>query len=301
MLSTFTSLAVLAMLMAAGQASAAEYELANQPGVVYAKHDGVELVGDFYLPKGHDKAPVLVAVHGGGWQVGSRQSYRYWGLFLARAGYAVFAIDYRLGKPGMYPAAVYDTKAAIQFVRAKAAEFNLDPDRIGLIGDSSGAHLAALVALAGDQFNSAYRDDANAAVLANAKAVVGFYGEYDLLAQWTHDLTARPRDNIVEKFLGVPPTENRRIYFDSSPISYATVDRNKLRFLLIHGTDDDIADPAAQSGAFLTALNQAQFFARRIIIPGAGHFWSSDPFESEPHSYSAQAIPRLMRFLESSL
>jgi acetyl esterase/lipase len=301
MLSTFTTLAVLAMLMAADQASAAEYELANQPGVVYAKHDGVELVGDFYLPKGRDKAPVLVAVHGGGWQVGSRQSYRYWGLFLARAGYAVFAIDYRLGKPGMYPAAVYDTKAAIQFVRAKAAEFNLDPDRIGLIGDSSGAHLAALVALAGDQFNSAYRDDANAAVLANAKAVVGFYGEYDLLAQWTHDLTARPRDNIVEKFLGVPPTENRRIYFDSSPISYATVDRNKLRFLLIHGTDDDIADPAAQSGAFLTALNQAQFFARRIIIPGAGHFWSSDPFESEPHSYSAQAIPRLMRFLESSL
>jgi acetyl esterase/lipase len=301
MLSTFTTLAVLAMLMAAGQASAAEYELANQPGVVYAKHDGVELVGDFYLPKGRDRAPVLVAVHGGGWQVGSRQSYRYWGLFLARAGYAVFAIDYRLGKPGMYPAAVYDTKAAIQFVRAKAAEFNLDPDRIGLIGDSSGAHLAALVALAGDQFNSAYRDDVNAAVPANAKAVVGFYGEYDLLAQWTHDLTARPRDNIVEKFLGVPPTENRRIYFDSSPISYVTVDRNKLRFLLIHGTDDDIADPATQSGAFLTALNQAQFFARRIIIPGAGHFWSSDPFESEPHSYSAQAIPRLMRFLESSL
>jgi hypothetical protein len=40
---------------------------------------------------------------------------------------------------------------------------------------------------------------------------------------------------------------------------------------------------------------------RRIIIPGAGHFWSSDPFESEPHSYSAMAIPRLMRFLETSL
>jgi acetyl esterase/lipase len=301
MLSTFTTAAMLATLIAAGQASAAEYEMASQPGVVFAKHDGVELVGDFYLPKGRAKAPVLVAVHGGGWQVGSRQAYRYWGLFLARAGYAVFAIDYRLGKEGKYPTAVYDTKAAVQFVRAKAAEFNLDPDRIGFIGDSSGAHLAALVALAGDQFNSAYRDDANAAVPANVKVVVGFYGEYDLLAQWTHDLTARPRDNIVEKFLGVSPTENRRIYFDSSPLSYATVDRNKLRFLLIHGTDDDVADPATQSGAFLTALGQAQFFVRRIIIPGAGHFWSSDPFESEPHSYSAQAIPRLMRFLESSL
>jgi acetyl esterase/lipase len=299
--SAFISAAVLAMLIAAGHASATEYEIVNQPGVVFAKHDGTELVGDFYLPKGRDKAPVLVAIHGGGWQVGSRQFYRYWGLFLARAGYAVFAIDYRLGKDGVYPHAVYDAKAAVQFVRAKAAEFNLDPNRIGLIGDSAGAHLAALVALTGDQFTSAYRDDADAAVSSEVKALVGFYGVYDMYAQWNHDLSGRPEDKIVEKFLGVPPTRNRRIYFEASPISYATVDRNKLKVLLIHGTHDDLVDADSQSGAFLVALTQAQFFARRIIIPGAGHFWSSEPFEGDPHSYAAQAIPRLMRFLESSL
>jgi acetyl esterase/lipase len=301
MLSTFTSIAALATLITAGQAAAAEYEMANQPGVVFAKHDGVELVGDFYLPKGRAKAPVLVAVHGGGWQVGSRAFYRYWGLFFARAGYAVFAIEYRLGKEGVYPAAVYDTKAAVQFVRAKAAEFDLDPDRIGVIGDSAGANLAALVALAGDQFNSAYRDDANAAVSADVKVMIGFYGVYDMLAQWTSEQTTRPDNNAVEKFLGVPPMQNRRIYFEASPISYATVNRNKLKVLLIHGTHDDLVDPESQSGAFLAALTQAQFFARRIIIPGAGHFWAAEPFESDPHSYSAQAIPRLMRFLESSL
>ena len=297
----FSFTAALAVLMSISQASAAEYEIINRPDIVFAEHDGTKLVGDLYLPKGRTKAPVLVAVHGGGWQVGSRQFYRYWGLFLARAGYAVFAIEYRLGKPGTYPAAVYDTKAAIQFVRAKAAEFDLDPDRIGLIGDSAGAHLASLVALAGDQYTSAYRDDANAAVPANVKCVVGFYGVYDMHAQWIHDLTTRPNDRIVEKFLGVSPMQNRRVYFEASPISYATVDHNQIRVLLIHGTDDDIVDPPSQSGAFLTALTQSGFFVRRIIIPGAGHFWSSDPFESEPHSYSAQAIPRLMRFLESSL
>lgn len=301
MFSTLTSVATLATMLAAGSAAAAEYDVTNKSGVVYAEHDGTKLVGDFYLPKGHSKAPVLVAVHGGGWQVGSRAFYRYWGLFLARNGYAVFAIDYRLGKDGVYPAAVYDAKAAVQFVRAKAADYDLDPDRIGLIGDSAGAHLAALVALAGDQYNAAYRDDGNATVAANVKALVGFYGVYDLHAQWTHDLTTRPRDNIVEKFLGASPMQNRRIYFEASPISYATIDRNQLRVLLIHGTDDDIVDPPTQSGAFLTALGQAGFFVRRIIIPGAGHFWSSEPFESEPHGYSAMAIPRLMRFLESSL
>jgi acetyl esterase/lipase len=281
--------------------AAAEYEIVSRPGLVFAEHDGVKLVGDLYLPKGRSKAPVLVGIHGGGWQVGSRDFYKHWGSFLARNGYAAFAIEYRLAEKGVYPAAVYDAKAAVQFVRAKAAEFDLDPDRIGLIGDSAGAYLSAIVALAGDQFTSDYRDDANAAVSANVKAVVGFYGVYDMLAQWTHDQVSRPRDPIVEKFLGISPTLNRRIYFEASPISHAIVDRNQVRFLLIHGTDDDIVDSATQSGAFLTALAQAQFFVRRIVIPGAGHFWSADPFESEPHSYNAMAIPRLMRFLENWL
>ena len=293
--------AAVVVMISISEGSAAEYEITNRSALVFAEHDGTKLVGDLYLPKGRAKAPVLVAVHGGGWQIGNRQFYRYWGLFLARAGYAVFAIDYRLGKPGSYPAAVYDTKAAVQFIRAKAAEFDLDPDRIGLIGNSAGAHLAALVALAGDQYALAYRDDADAAVPVNVKCMVGFYGVYDMYAQWTRDLAARPNDKIVEKFLGVSPMQNRRIYFDASPISYATMDHNQIHFLLIHGTDDDIVDPETQSEAFLSALAQAGFFVRRIVIPGAGHFWSSDPFEGDPHSYSAQTIPRLMRFLESSL
>jgi acetyl esterase/lipase len=301
MLSKLTFVAALAMLLVAGHVSAAEFEIVNHADVVFAEHDGTKLLGDLYLPKGRSKAPVLVAVHGGGWQIGSKQFYRYWGLFLARLGYAVFAVDYRLGKPGAYPAAVYDVKAAVQFIRAKAGDYDLDPDRIGLVGDSAGAHLASLVALGGDQFNTAYRDDANANVPAGVKCVVGFYGVYDMHAQWTHDLTTRPNDKIVEKFLGASPMVNRRVYFDASPISHATVDHNQLRVLLIHGTDDDIVDAPSQSGAFLAALTQSGFFVRRIIIPGAGHFWSSDPFESEPHSYAAMSIPRLVRFLETSL
>jgi acetyl esterase/lipase len=292
--------ALLGLLLMTSQASAADYEVTIQRDMVYAEHDGTKLLGDLYLPKGVAKAPALVAIHGGGWQIGSRAFYKYWGPFLARHGYAVFAIEYRLGKPGVYPAAVYDARAAIQFVRAKAATFDIDPDRIGLIGDSAGSHLAALLALAGDQFTTAYRDDANAATPANVKAVVAFYGVYDMMAQWEHDLTARPRDNITEKFLGVSPIENRRVYFDASPISYATVG-NKTRFLLIHGTNDDIVDPPSQSGAFLTALTRAGIFVRRIVIPGAGHFWSSDPFENDPNSYGATAAPRLLLFLEGAL
>lgn len=293
--------AAMAILAAGDPINATEYQVATQPGLVYAEHDGVKLLGDLYLPKGRAKASALVAIHGGGWQVGNRAFYQYWGPFLARHGYALFAIEYRLGKPGVYPAAVYDAKAAIQFVRAKAAEFDIDPDRIGLVGDSAGGHLSALLALAGGEFTESYRDDANAAVPVNVKAVVAFYGVYDMMAQWEHDLLARPRDNIVEKFLGASPMVNRQLYFFASPISYATVASNRPHFLLVHGTMDDIVDPPSQSGAFLTALTRAQIFVRRIIVPGAGHFWASDPFESEPDGYGATVAPRLLRFLESSL
>jgi acetyl esterase/lipase len=81
-------------------ASAAEYAVATRMKVPYVEHDGVKLTGDLYVPKGRDKAPVIIAVHGGGWQAGAPSTYQHWGSYLARNGYAVFAISYRLSEPG---------------------------------------------------------------------------------------------------------------------------------------------------------------------------------------------------------
>ncbi len=281
-----------------------EYEVATTPDIVFAEHDGVTLLGDLHLPQGLRKAPVLVGVHGGGWQVGDRKFYTNWGNYLARNGYAVFAIEYRLMKPGVksWPGAVYDTRAAVQFLRAEAAEFGLDAERVGLIGDSAGAHLSALAALAGKEplFSSQYLSDRHAATPAEVKVVVGFYGVYDMLAQWEHDQITRPRDQIVEKLLGGPPMVSRKVFFEASPLSYATIDKNSTRFLLIYGREDDVVDPATQSEKFLTALKQAGFFARAIVVPGAGHFWSVDPVD-EPGSFGAYVGPKMLRFLEGAL
>lgn len=299
----FWSAAMAGLLMTGAAAQAADYAVTTRADITFAEHDGTKLVGDLYLPKGRDKAPVLIAVHGGGWQGGNRKFYTNWGPYLARNGYAVFAIEYRLMKPGVktYPGAVYDTKAAIQFVPANAAELGVDPDRIGMIGDSAGGHLSALVALASGepQFASEYRSDPHASVSAKVKAVVGFYGVYDMLAQWEHDLVSRPRDNIAEKFLGAAPHTNRKVFFEGSPISYATVDKNATRFLLVHGTHDDIVDPATQSTAFLNALKQAGFFVRTVVIPGAGHFFVTDPVDDT--SFGGFAGPRVLRFLKDAL
>jgi acetyl esterase/lipase len=301
------SLAMAAGILATGGAHGAEigaeYLVTTKTDITFAEHDGVKLLGDLYAPKGLDKAPMLVAVHGGGWQGGNRKFYAAWGEYLAKNGYAVFAIEYRLMKPGVktYPGAVYDTKAAVQYVRANAAELNIDPDRIGMIGDSAGGHLSALVALAGEepQFSSEYRSDPHASVSTKVKTVVGFYGVYDMVAQWEHDLVSRPRDNIGEKLLGAAPHTNRKVFFEASPISYATVDKNATRFLLVHGTDDDVVDPATQSTAFLKALKQASFFVRTVVIPGAGHFFSTDPVDGT--SFGGFAGPKVLRFLKDTL
>lgn len=279
--------------------SEAERPVKTQNDIAFAGGDGTEFLGDLYMPDGVETAPVLVAVHGGGWQIGNRKFYIHWGPYLARHGIAVFAVEYRLTKPGAkaYPDAIRDVRAAVGFIRANAGQYRLDPERIGLVGDSAGAHLSSLVALAGNEPVFALGSSATAERFA-VKVVVGFYGVYDMAAQWQHDLPVRPRDNITEKFLGAALYADRRIYFESSPISYATVDRNTTRFLLIYGTKDDVVDAQSQSAAFVLALKQASFFVRTIVIPGAGHFFVADPVDDT--SYGGIAGPRVVRFLRDA-
>src|SRR4051812_33793863 len=130
--------------------------------------------------------------------------------------------------------------------------------------------------------------------------MVGVYGVYDLAAQWNHDLLDRPLDNISAKFLGAPLIEDRRLYFEASPLSWATRDVNQTAFLLAWGTEDDIVDRTTQSEAFLRALKQANFFARPIILQGAPHFWNAEPLD-EAGSRSGFLTPRLLRFLQEKL
>jgi len=278
-------------------------ELDVQQALVYGTPDGSKISGDLYVPRPSGKYPAIVAVHGGGWQAGNATFYRYWGPYLARRGYVVFAIDYRLARgTKMYPEAVQDVRAAVQFLRHHAAEHRVDPDRIGMMGDSAGAHLSALAALAGDKppFNEGSKGEPYAGASPKVKAVVGIYGVYDMAAQWQHDLRHRPHDNIVQKFLGAALTENRRVFWEASPLSYATRDNNQTSFLLSWGTEDDIVDRRSQSDRFLLALKQAGFFVRPVVVQGSPHFWAVDPID-EPGSYSGFLAPRLVRFLQERL
>ena len=273
-------------------------------GVAYANHDGVSLLGDLYLPAGAGPFPALVAVHGGGWQAGARNAFQFWGPYLAERGYVLFAISYRLAKKGhkMFPQAVNDVLAAVQFVRGSAGQIKVDPERIGLFGASAGAHLASLAALGGASplFKGAYPQDAHAGVGTKVKALVGVYGVYDLAEMWQRYLLQSPRENNIENFMGASPMDDLRLYFDASPINYATFANNHIGVLLSVGTEDDLVIRRAHTDAFLLKLKQANFFVRPCIVQGAPHYWLSDPID-EPGSYSGFMAPRLVRFLKERL
>jgi acetyl esterase/lipase len=279
-------------------------QVETRSGIAYANHDGVSLLGDLYMPAGAGRVPALIAVHGGGWQAGARSAFQFWGPHLAERGYALFAISYRLAKKGekMFPQAVNDVLAAVQFLRASAGQFKIDAERIGLFGASAGAHLASLAALgaASPVFKGAYPKDPHATVATKVKALVGVYGVYDLVQMWQRYQLQSPRENNIENFMGAAPMDDPRLYFDASPINYATFANNQIGVFLSVGTEDDLVDRRAQTDTFLMKLKQANFFVRTCIVQGAPHYWVGDPI-AEPDSYSGFMAPRLMRFLKERL
>jgi acetyl esterase/lipase len=277
-------------------------EFETRSGVTYATHDSVALAGDLYLPKGAGPFPVLVGVHGGGWVQGARSQFQYWGKYLAERGVALFAVSYRLAKPGQktFPHAVQDVLAAIQYVRGNAKALNIAGDRIGIFGHSAGGNIGGLAALAGKKFAGGYPQDEHAKESTDVKVFAGVYGVYDLAEMWGKYNIQSPKQNNVGLFIGEPLTDNRQLYFDASPISHAISANNKVAVHLSVGTEDDLVDRGAHTDAFVLALKQAGFYVRTTILQGAPHYFGSDPID-EPESFAGFMAPRLMRFLAEKL
>jgi acetyl esterase/lipase len=267
-------------------------------GVPFAAIPGIRpLELDLVLPpETTDPVPVVVFLHGGGWRVGSRHSAgpAYRGADptpferLAQAGIAVASVDYRLSGEATWPTQLHDAKAAVRWLRARAAELGVDPERIAAWGESAGGHLAALLGLTGD--DAALEGDVGIpGPSSRVSAVVAWYAPSDVAAV-AADTGADPADPSTREaqLLGAPAPSVPDLAAQASPVTHVSPDAPP--FLLLHGEADRFI-PFAQSVRLHTALVEAGAEAEILLYEDADHMWLGST------EAASQALDRTIDFL----
>jgi acetyl esterase/lipase len=191
---------------------------------------------DLYVPESPEPLPVILWIHGGGWQAGSKDGCPPLREGYAEKGYAVASIGYRLSGDAVFPAQIEDCKAGIRWLRAHAKEYNLDPDRFGVWGSSAGGHLVALLGTSGDvsEFDAGAHLDQS----SRAQAVSDYYGPTDFKVFVTTSRYERhaAADAPEAKLIGGAVLDNPEKVKRANPITY--VSKDDPPFLIVHGDED---------------------------------------------------------------
>jgi acetyl esterase/lipase len=215
---------------------------------------------DVYTPKAVAPFPVVVLIHGGGWVQGDKMEYKTsikTEALLAR-GYAVVAVNYRLSGVAKFPAQIQDVKAAVRWIRANAATYKFNPNKIGAWGGSAGGHLTALLATSGGINALEDFTIGDATQSSKIQAAVDWFGPTDFLqmdAQSVatncgiggHDFANSPESMLMGFMIQTQPAKVQL----ANPITYITNDDPPI--YIAHGLGDCTV-PRLQSQILYDAL-----------------------------------------------
>lgn len=285
--------AVLALALALTPVAAAQVPFTRLTNIPYG--DGhVRHVLDLYLPtadgSGEPQAPrpLVIWIHGGGWQSGSKDMFRNTPRpqALIDRGFMVAAINYRLSGDAIFPAQIHDCKAAVRFLRANAAAYGIDPRFIGVWGSSAGGHLVALLGTTGDVADAEGAVGPHDDALSRVQSVADHFGPTDFfnVPNW-HLGPATAEAALLGFSLGdVQANVNNPAWADrvalarlAGPVTHASADDPP--FIIAHGTADTTVDPL-HSDLMHAALQAVGVPSTLRIVPGAGH--SLPRSEDEP-------------------
>lgn len=257
----FSPLLALAPLHA--QSSPATHDIVVEHDIVFGKGGTHDLHADIAYPKDASApTPAIIHIHGGGWIGGSYHDNSIDAR--ARRGYFMASIEYRLSNVAQWPAQIQDCKCAVRWLRANAAKYNVDPDRIGVIGDSAGGHLVdCLGTMAG--VKNFEGDGGYPGVSSTVQAVVDFYGPTDFV---TPEIYTDEAKSLTTGLFGVTRDQNPALWKSGSPVFY--VQPNDPPFLIIHG-DADTLVPLAQSQVFVDALKKAGVPHQFLVVKNGTH------------------------------
>ncbi|MSU72771.1 MAG: alpha/beta hydrolase [Opitutus sp.] len=248
---------------------------------------------DLYLPPplaNGGLRPGMVWIHGGGWMRGEKAegSAKEVCGTLANAGYVTVSANYRIGKDA-WSRNVTDCKDAVRFLRAHAAEYGVDPDRIGIAGGSAGAHLALMVAMTAgrDEFEPLNAKPVYPGVSSAVRCVIDMYGPTNLGSREATDEMGkplgkrRPPANSMEAFGMTASYDGGRTEFflAASPVTY--VNRNSPPVLILQGALDPEVDPG-QPRILAAVLTQHGVPHELITVEGAGHGFDFENWKGKP-------------------
>jgi acetyl esterase/lipase len=280
--------ALIAGLLACVAASAAPAVRTND--VEYARVADEALLLDLYRPEGASGEPLIVWVHGGAWERGTKAQMPL--TALVERGFAIASVEFRPASRARFPGQIHDLKAAVRFLRASAARFGYDASRIAVMGASSGAHLAALVGTTnGDRALEGTTGD-HTDVSSAVHAIVAYFPATNLttiLAQST-PFGLNIRTPAVQALLGAAPDADVEVARRASPVFH--VDAADPPLLLLHG-DQDPQMPINQSHELEGAYGAANVPAELIVVHGAAH--GGDAF------FDAARVALVAQFLERHL
>ncbi len=266
-------LILMLLVLSTGQAFAQAADTVYKPvefpegystklNVVYAKVKDWEGKMDLYLaPKEKGLSPVVINIHGGGWNHGVKESQTGFSTFF-KAGFAVANIEYRLTGQATAPAAVEDTRCALIYLIKNAKELNIDVNKIVIMGGSAGGHLALMGGLLGND----HRFDGNCPGVENIKvaAIIDKYGITDV---WDWGFGKNLTSKSARNWLG-EKANDQSFAASVSPITYVTKESPPV--FIVHG-DADPTVPYQQSVDLHKKLKEAGVKTEFITVPGGLH------------------------------
>jgi acetyl esterase/lipase len=278
-------------------AAAPKLSAGQHATVTYCNHQRARITEPKSL---HGPAPAAVYVHGGSWVSGNYDSGGFLintiGPDLAAQGVVVVSVNYRLGPKAKWPDQIVDVKCAIRYLRANAAQLNIDANEIGAWGQSAGGHLVALLGTAGPRAKwdiGAYPDESS-----KVQAVVDMAGPSDLLTMGNQGDSLAVTLTFVN-LLGPVPNKMKRLstYLRAdSPVTY--VAPGDPPFLIMHSNDDEIVYPQ-QSNELSWDLGANGVAHQLMIVQGGGHEFDNPGEQPTEAGISRAVADFFMRTLVS--
>jgi acetyl esterase/lipase len=240
-------------------------DVAANYGIAYTSIGSRKLLIDAFVPK--DKMglkPAIIIIFGGGWRSGNRMQHWPLAQSLSHLGYVCFTPEYRLSTEALFPAAVYDLKAAIRWVKANAAKYNIDPSKIVVSGFSAGGELAALLATTGDM--PLFEGNTTSNISTKVDALIDMDGTLSFVHPESGEGNDIPKTSAATNWFGYSKADKPELWLAASPLSYA--DKNTPPSLFLNSS---VARMHAGRDDYIKILNKHNIYTEVHEFDKAPH------------------------------